>query len=265
MSYEDFSGKVALITGAGSGIGKGAALDLGRRGAKVAVLARQQDRIDAVVNEIKAGGGEAIGIVADVKSQEQIEAAYQHVDDTWGRLDCVVANAGKNGVFAPLDDLTLDEWNDTITTNLTGTFLTVRSSLPLLRRTGGGSIVVVSSVNGSRTFAYTGAVAYSVSKGGQVTFVKMVTNELAQSRIRINVICPGAIETNINTEGTFPRNLDGIRIPMHFPNGVKPLTDNVPGTIEEIGKTISFLLSDDAAHISGTEMWFDAGSSLLVG
>lgn len=265
MSYEDFSGKVALVTGAGSGIGKGAALDLGRRGAKVAVLARQQGRIDAVVDEIRAGGGEAIGIVADIKSQEQIEAAFQQVDDTWGRLDCVVANAGKNGVFAPLDDLTLEEWNDTIATNLTGTFLTVRSSLPLLRKTGGGSIVVVSSVNGSRTFAYTGAVAYSVSKGGQVTFVKMVTNELAQQKIRINVICPGAIDTNINTEGTFPRNLDGIRIPMQFPNGVKPLTDNVPGTIEEIGKTISFLLSDDAGHISGTEIWFDAGTSLLLG
>lgn len=264
MSYEDFSGKVALVTGAGSGIGKGAAIDLGKRGAKVAVLARQQDRIDAVVNEINAGGGEAIGIVADVKSQEQLEAAVAKVDETWGRLDCVVANAGKNGVFAPLDDLTLEEWNDTIATNLTGTFLTVRSSLPLLKRSG-GSIVVVSSVNGSRTFAYSGAVAYSVSKGGQVTFVKMVTNELAQHKIRINVICPGAIDTNINTEGTFPRNIDSIRIPMNFPNGVKPLTDNVPGTIEEIGKTISFLLSDDAAHISGTEMWFDAGTSLLLG
>lgn len=265
MSYESFAGKVALVTGAGSGIGRGAAIDLARRGAKVAVLARQQGRIDEVCAEIEAAGGEALGISADVKSQEALEDAIRQIDEKWGRLDCVVVNAGKNGVFAPLDDLTLEEWNDTIATNLTSTFLTVRSSVPLLRRTGGGSIVVVSSVNGSRTFNYPGAVAYSVSKGGQVTFVKMVTNELAQQKIRINVVCPGAIDTNINTEGTFPRNLDGIRIPMEFPKGVKPLTDNVPGTIEEIGKTISFLLSDDAAHITGTEMWFDAGSSLLLG
>src|SRR6187402_2488468 len=101
MSYESFASKVALVTGAGSGIGKGVALDLGRRGAKVAVLARQQERIDAVVDAIVAAGGEAIGIPADVKSQEQIEAAFARVDETWGRLDCVVANAGKNGVFAP--------------------------------------------------------------------------------------------------------------------------------------------------------------------
>jgi NAD(P)-dependent dehydrogenase (short-subunit alcohol dehydrogenase family) len=263
MSYASFEGKVALVTGGGSGIGRGAAVDLGQRGAKVAVLARNQDRIAEVCAEIEAAGSEALGISADVKSQEQLEDAIRQIDKKWGRLDAVVVNAGKNGVFAPLDDLTLEEWNDTIATNLTSTFLTVRSSLPLLKRQG-GAIVVISSVNGSRTFNYPGAVAYSTSKAGQVAFTKMVATELGQQGIRINVVCPGAVATNIHTEGTFPRNIDSIRWPVQYPKGTHPLTGG-PASIDQIGKVISFLLSDDASHISGTEMWFDGGASLLVG
>ena len=257
-----FAGKVALVTGGGSGIGRGAAIDLAQKGAKVAVLSRKQDRIDEVCAAIAAAGGEALGISADVTSQEQLEDAIRQIDERWGRLDSVVVNAGKNGVFAPLDDLTLDEWNDTIATNLTSTFLTTRASLPLLKRQG-GAIVVISSVNGSRTFNYPGAVAYSTSKAGQVAFVKMVATELGQLGIRINVVCPGAIRTNI-PEATFPRNIDQIRWPVQFPKGTHPLTGG-PAEPAQIGKTISFLLSDDASHVTGTEMWFDGGASLLVG
>jgi NAD(P)-dependent dehydrogenase (short-subunit alcohol dehydrogenase family) len=263
VSYTSFEGKVALVTGAGSGIGRGAAIDLGQRGARVAVLARNQDRIDEVCAEITADGSEALGISADVTSQEQLEDAVRQIDAQWGRLDCVVANAGKNGVFAPLDDLTLEEWNDTIATNLTGTFLTTRASLPLLRRRG-GAIVVISSVNGSRTFNYPGAVAYSTSKAGQVAFTKMVATELGQQGIRINVVCPGGVTTNINTEGTFPRNLDAIRWPVEYPKGTHPLTGG-PAKPDQIGRLIAFLLSDEASHMTGTEMWFDGGASLLVG
>jgi NAD(P)-dependent dehydrogenase (short-subunit alcohol dehydrogenase family) len=261
-SYTSFEGKVALVTGAGSGIGRGAAIDLGQRGAKVAVLSRRQDRIDEVCAEITAAGGEALGISADVTSQEQLEDAVRRIDETWGRLDAVVANAGKNGVFAPLDDLTLEEWTDTITTNLTSTFLTTKASLPLLKRQG-GAIVVISSINGSRTFNYPGAVAYSTSKAGQVAFTKMVATELGQHGIRINVVCPGAIRTNI-PEATFPRNIDSIRWPVDFPQGTHPLTGG-PAEPSDIAKLIAFLLSDDASHMTGTEMWFDGGSSLLTG
>ncbi len=257
-----FSGKVALVTGGGSGIGRGAAIDLAQRGAKVAVLSRKQDRINEVCSEIAEAGGEAIGISADVTSQDQLRDAVRRIDETWGRLDSVVVNAGKNGVFAPLDDLTLEEWNDTIATNLTSTFLTVQASLPLLKRQG-GSIVVISSINGSRTFHYAGAVAYSTSKAGQVAFTKMVSNELAQHRIRINVVCPGAIDTNIQ-EATFPRNIDQIRWPVQYPQGVFPLTGG-PAQPSQVAKVISFLLSDDADYVNGTEIWVDSGSSLLTG
>ncbi|MGI8483080.1 MAG: SDR family NAD(P)-dependent oxidoreductase, partial [Thermomicrobiales bacterium] len=162
-----FAGRVALVTGGGSGIGRAAAIDLGRQGALVAVLSRQQRRIDETCTDVIAADGQAIGISADVTHEDELQAAVHQIEETWGRLDLVVVNAGANGVFAPLEDLTLEEWHHTLDTNLTSTFLTVKSSLPLLKRQG-GAIVVVSSVNGSRNFNYPGAVAYSTSKAGQV-------------------------------------------------------------------------------------------------
>lgn len=257
-----FSGRVALVTGGGSGIGRAAAVELGRRGAKVAVVSRKQERIDETCGAVEAAGGQALGISADVTSEDALAGAVREIDETWGRLDAVVANAGANGVFAPLDDLTLDEWNHTLATNLTSTFLTTKASLPLLKRRG-GSIVVVSSVNGSRNFNYPGAVAYSTSKAGQVAFTKMVALELAQHGIRINVVCPGAIRTNIG-EATHPRNIDTIRWPVEFPKGASPLAGG-PADPAQVGRVIAFLLSDDADHVSGTEMWVDAAESLLVG
>lgn len=257
-----FSGRVALVTGGGSGIGRAAAVELGRRGAKVAVVSRKQERIDETCGAVEAAGGQALGISADVTSEDALAGAVREIDETWGRLDAVVANAGANGVFAPLDDLTLDEWNHTMATNLTSTFLTTKASLPLLKRRG-GSIVVVSSVNGSRNFNYPGAVAYSTSKAGQVAFTKMVALELAQHGIRINVVCPGAIRTNIG-EATHPRNIDTIRWPVEFPKGASPLAGG-PADPAQVGRVIAFLLSDDADHVSGTEMWVDAAESLLVG
>jgi len=257
-----FSGRVALVTGGGSGIGRATAIELGRQGAKVAVLSRRQDRIDETCEEVVAAGGEALGISADVTSEQELGEAVRLIDATWGRLDSVVANAGANGVFAPLDELTLEEWNHTMATNLTSTFLTTKTSLPLLRRQG-GAIVVVSSVNGSRNFNYPGAVAYSTSKAGQVAFTKMVALELAQQGIRINVVCPGAIRTNIG-EATHPRNIDRIRWPVEFPKGVSPLAGG-PAEPSQVARVIAFLLSDAADHVSGTEMWVDAAESLLMG
>lgn len=258
-----FSGKVALVTGGGSGIGRGAAIELGRQGARVAVLSRQQDRIDETCAEIVEAGGEALGISADVTSEDALDVAVRQIEDRWGRLDLVVANAGKNGVFAPLDDLTLEEWNDTLATNLTSTFLTVKASLSLLKRQG-GAIVVVSSVNGSRNFAYPGATAYSTSKAGQVAFVKMTAIELAQHGIRINVVCPGAIKTNID-QATFPRNLDTIRWPVEYPQGRFPMMEGGPAEPEQVARVIAFLLSDAADYVTGSELWVDAALSLLVG
>lgn len=256
-------GKVALITGAGSGIGKAAALLLAAEGAKVAALGRTAKSLKETVAEIEKNGGEAIVITADISKAKDMERAVEKIVETWDRLDIVFANAGINGVWAPLEDLKPEEWDTTIETNLRGTFLTVKYAVPHLKKRG-GSIIVTSSVNGTRTFSNTGATAYSTTKAGQVAFTKMIALELADKRVRANVICPGAITTEIE-ESTEKRNLEKVKEPVEFPEGEIPLTDGAPGDAKQVAQLVLFLASDASNHITGTEMWIDGGSSLLVG
>ncbi len=258
-----FAGQVALVTGAGSGIGKGAALLLAQEGARVAGLGRTPSQLQEVVDEIQAAGGEAMAVRADVSQPEQMESAVQQVGARWGRIDIVVANAGINGVWAPLEEITPEEWDQTLNINLKGTFLTVKYALPYLKKQG-GSVVVVSSVNGTRMFSNTGATAYSCSKAAQVAFTKMVALELAPHKVRVNCICPGWIKTEIG-DNTYLRNVEKIRYPVEFPQGKIPLTHGAPGTVEQVAQLIAFLASDAASHITGTEMWIDGGQSLLQG
>jgi len=256
-------GKVALITGAGSGLGKATALLLAKEGAKVAVLSHTQDEIAKVAQEIEKAGGEAIPVVADIASPEQMQSAVKQTVDKWGRLDIVFANAGINGVWAPLEELTPEDWNKTINTNLTGTFLTVKYAVPYLKKQG-GSVVVTASVNGTRIFSNTGATAYSCTKAAQVAFTKMTALELAESKVRVNVICPGAIESEID-ENTEKKDVDKVKIPVEFPEGNIPLTGGKPGKAEDVAQLVLFLASDASKHISGTEVWIDGTESLLQG
>src|SRR3954452_2302957 len=235
--------KVALITGAGSGIGKAAALLLAREGARVAALSRTPDEIEQTVAEIEKAGGEAIAVTADISQPEDMERAVQQTVDKWGRLDIVFANAGINGVWAPLEELTPEDWDRTLNINLKGTFLTVKYSVPYLKKQG-GSVIVTSSVNGTRIFSNTGATAYSCSKAGQVAFTKMTALELAPDKVRVNVICPGAIETNIE-QSTDKRNVEHVKIPVEYPQGSQPL-EGQPGSAEQVAQLVLFLASDAA-------------------
>lgn len=256
-------GRVAIITGGGSGIGKAAALLLAKEGAKVAVLSRSEKELNEVVEEIQRGGGEGISLVADVSNSQDMQKAVQQTVDRWGRIDIVFANAGINGVWAPLEDLTPEDWDKTLNINLKGTFLTVKYAVPYLKKRG-GSVIVTSSVNGTRIFSNTGATAYSCSKAAQVAFTKMVALELAKHRIRVNVICPGAIETQI-VDNTTKRNIEKEKEPVEYPKGKIPLTNGEPGRSEQVAKLVLFLASDESDHISGTEMWIDGAESLLMG
>ncbi|MBA3874982.1 MAG: SDR family oxidoreductase [Anaerolineae bacterium] len=255
--------KVALVTGGGSGLGKAAAQMLAREGAKVAIVGRTKDEAQAVVDQINKDGGKAIFVKADVSRPDHMESAVEEIVGQWKRIDIVFANAGINGVWAPIEDLKPEEWQETINTNLNGTFYTIKYAAPYLKKQG-GSVIITSSVNGTRIFSNTGATAYSSTKAAQVAMAKMLALELAKHRVRVNVICPGAIESEID-DNTKKRNVEKEKEPAKYPAGSIPLTDGKPGKAEDVGELVLFLASDASKHITGTEMWIDGGESLLEG
>ncbi len=257
------TGKVAAITGAGSGIGKAAALLLAEQGAKVGVIDRTPEEGQATIAEINQKGGEGILTIADVSQPDQMQSAINKIAQQFGTIDIVFANAGINGVWAPIEELTPEEWDTTININLKGTFLTVKYAVPYLKQQG-GSIIVTASVNGTRIFSNSGATAYSCTKAAQVAFTKMIAVELAKHKIRANVICPGRIGTNIE-DSTQQRNLESIQEPVEFPEGMIPLTDGEAGSANQVAQLVAFLASDASSHITGTEVWIDGAESLLRG
>ena len=258
----ELAGKVALVTGAGEGIGKATAKLFAAQGAIVGVLGRTEENLRETVDEITAAGGRASLIVADIASAPDMEQAIKSLIDEHGRLDIVFANAGINGITAPIEDITPEEWRETIDNNLTGTFLTVKYAVPHLKKQG-GAIVITASINGTRYFSNPGATAYSSSKAGQVAFAQCAALELAKHKIRVNVVCPGSIETNIN-DNQEKRNLEETREPVETPEGEIPLTRGTPGKAEQVAELVLFLSSDRASHITGTPVFIDGAQSLLV-
>lgn len=258
----ELEGRVALVTGGGEGIGKATAKLFAAQGASVGVLGRTKENIDKTVKEIESAGGKALALVADIADASAMEQAVKDLTNEYGRLDVVFANAGINGITAPIEEIKPEEWRETIDNNLTGTFLTVKYAIPHLRKEG-GSVIITASINGTRYFANPGATAYSSSKAGQVAFAQCAALELAKYKIRVNVVCPGAIETSIQ-DNQEKRNLEEIREPVETPEGDIPLTDGTPGTSEQVADLVLFLASERSSHITGTPIWIDGAQSLLI-
>lgn len=253
--------KVAFITGAASGIGAGTARRFAREGARVALADVQTGEGERLRAELEAEGSQALYVDCDVSNPAAVERAIAATVDRFGTLDVVFANAGINGVWTPIEELQPDEWDRTLDINLKGTYLTVHFAVPHLKRAGGGSSIITSSVNGNRTFSNPGASAYSASKAGQVALMKMVALELGWHNIRCNAVCPGAIHTNID-QRTEQRHMDNIGIAVELPEG-NPALHEGQGEPIDVADTCLFLASDLGRHVSGVEIYVDGGASLL--
>jgi NAD(P)-dependent dehydrogenase (short-subunit alcohol dehydrogenase family) len=251
-------GKVALVTGAESGIGRATAIRLAREGAMVGIADIQEGDTQKL---IERAGGKALFVECDVSNPQQVERAVQQTVERFGGLDIVVANAGINGVWAPIEELEPAEWDKTIGINLKGTYLTMHYAVPHLKRRGSGSIIIMSSVNGNRTFSNAGATAYSASKAGQVAIMKMLTLELGRHHIRVNAVCPGAIHTHID-DSTHKHDTDKIGLDLIFPKGSPALNEGVADP-DVIADVCLFLASDLSRHVSGVELFVDGGQSLM--
>jgi NAD(P)-dependent dehydrogenase (short-subunit alcohol dehydrogenase family) len=260
---DTLKGKVAVVTGAGSGLGKSTAKMLAYAGAAIVVVGRTADELEATREEIAHHGGEVMALTADIAKEGEIQPVMEEVGARYGRIDILCANAGINGVWAPLEKITEEEWDLTMAVNLKGTFLTLKHAVPWMKQHG-GSVIVTASVNGTRMFSNTGATAYACSKAAQVALTKMLALELAAHKIRVNVICPGAIESKID-ESTQKRDLEDLRLPSQFPEGQVPLTGGPSGSAGEVAQLVWFLASDHSSHITGTEVFIDGGQSLLQG
>lgn len=250
--------KVALITGASSGIGRATALAFAAKGAAVVLAARRQGELDSLKSEIEAAGREAAVIQTDVSKATDVERMVAHAIDTFGRLDYAVNNAGIEGPLAGIVDLSEDDWDKVMNINLKGIFLSMKHEARAMLAGGtGGAIVNVGSVNSFLGFP-TGS-AYVASKHGMVGLTTSVSAELAPQGVRVNIVCPGFVDTPMHQR--IRRVLggevfDNVLIPnVHLRRAGRP---------EEIARSIAFLCSDDASYITGTTLTPDGGYTLTV-
>lgn len=254
----NMNNKVALITGASSGIGRATAELFAEKGARVAVAARRQDELDSLVADIEARGGNAIAIKTDVSVSADVERMVTHTIDAFGRLDYAVNNAGIEGRWAGITDLDEDEWDRVLGINLKGTFLCMKHQARAMLAIGAtGSIVNVGSVNSFLGFP-TGS-AYCTSKHGLIGLTTSVSAELASQGIRVNLVCPGIVDTPMHRRA---REALGDEV---YDQGVLPSVHlKRAGQPQEIAQAIVFLCSDEASYITGTTLTPDGGLTLTV-
>ncbi len=243
--------RIALVTGASKGIGRGIARVFAARGYQVAVMARHLEGAQAVAEEIQADGAlAALALAGDVTSLASVQEAVATVTETWGGLDVLCANAG---IFpsADLETMSEAEWDLVINTNLKGMFLSVQAAIPALKQSKAGRIVVTSSITGPIT-GFPGWAHYGASKAGQLGFVRTAAIELAKYGITINAVMPG----NIVTEG-----LEGMG-----ENYLRQMAASIPlkrlGSVEDIGEAAAFFASLGASYITGQTLVVDGGQVL---
>ena len=254
----DMNGRVALITGASSGIGRATAEAFGAKGARVVLAARRQEELVSLATEIEARGGEATAVKTDVSASKDVERMVAHAIETFGRLDYAVNNAGIEGRFAGIADLAEEDWDRVLDINLRGTFLCLKYEARAMLDCGnGGAIVNVGSINSF--LGYPSGSAYVTSKHGLIGLTTSVSAELAPQGIRVNLVCPGIIDTPMHHRA---RKLLGDEV---YDTAVLPGVHlRRAGRPEEIARSIVFLCSDEASYITGTTLTPDGGFTLTI-
>jgi 3-oxoacyl-[acyl-carrier protein] reductase len=242
----DLSGQTALVTGASRGIGKSIALTLGKAGAKVACIARNEEKLKETADEITAAGGTAVTYCCDVTDSAAVEKVFEAVLEQWEQIDIIVNNAGitRDTLIPRMSD---EEWDDVITTNLRSVFLFTRSGIQAMMRKRYGRIINISSVSG--IMGNPGQANYSASKAGIIGLTQTVAREIAGRKVTVNAICPGFIATEM-TDALGPMVQDEVK---------KRVPAKRLGQAEEIADAVLYLASDSGAYITGQILTVDGG------
>ncbi|MBP1991115.1 glucose 1-dehydrogenase [Paenibacillus eucommiae] len=241
--------KVAIVTGAGSGMGRAIAVLFAAKGAKVIVTDINQGNIDKVVTEIKEAGGTAIGLTLDVSKESEVQEIINKAVETYGTLDIAVNNAGIMDNFVPAAELTNEHWDRVIGINLNGPMYVSRASLQVMLKQGKGVIVNIASVGG--LFGARGGAAYVASKHGLIGLTKNIAATYGLKGIRANVVAPGAVKTNIGSTITEP-NAIGLE-------AIQRAGQGPAGEAEEIANVALFLASDASSFVNGAVVTADGG------
>lgn len=251
MKFQD---KVAVVTGSTKGIGKATAKLLAEEGAKVVIVGTTEEAGLAVEAEIRAAGGEALYKKTDLTSASDMDALIEATMSTYGKIDILINNAGVGGSLANMDQITDEEWDKVIATNLTSPFQMMKRIIPIMEKAGGGVIVNVASM--ASTAAGRGGIAYTSAKHGLLGLTRQVSLDHGRAGIRVNAVLPGPIDTQMIARV--------LAVPQHPLNmKIKMSPSGRPGQPEEIAKAISFLASDESSYIHGASLAVDGGYTIF--
>ncbi|AHX14104.1 glucose dehydrogenase [Dyella jiangningensis] len=245
--------KVALVTGASSGIGRATAKLFAAEGAKVVLGARRDAELQSLVREIEAAGGTAVALAGDVRSEAYARALVELATTRFGRLDIAFNNAGTLGEAGASTDVSEAGWNDTLAINLTGSFLGAKHQIAQMLKNGGGSVIFTSTFVG-HSFAFPGVAAYAASKSGLIGLTQALAAEFGPSGVRVNAVLPGAVDTDMYREMNNTAESQAFVTNLHALKRV--------ATPEELARSVLYLASDDAAFVTGTATLVDGGASI---